>query len=307
MAVYVVEPRDFKVLWLVMADIALIPRDDPRFPRLLKETPDAPRALYVQGTLPETAQALAIVGTRRATPYGRKIAADFAEALGRTGAAIVSGLAYGIDAAAHEGALRSGAPTVAVLPCGLDLVYPRAHAKLAERILETGGAIISEYPPGTEPLQFRFLERNRIVSGLSNGVIIIEAPERSGALVTARLAAEQGREVFVVPGKPNEPQYRGSHALLRDGARLVTSPEDICEDLGIAPATADRVNAALDAGARVSATEADVLALLKENGPLSIDKLAERSNLGPHEIAQALALLALKGLVIESGVNYYAA
>src|SRR3989304_5964670 len=160
--------------------------------------------------------------------------------------------------------------------------------------------LVPEYPPGVEPFSFRFLERNRIVSGLARGVIIIEAPEKSGALVTARLALEQNRDVFVVPGKPNEPQYRGSHALLRDGARIVARPEEVLEDLGLAPGTADRADAALDG------TEADVLALLKENGPLSIDKLVERSNLGPHEITQALALLALKGLVIESGANYYA-
>ena len=280
--------------------IELVLRNDPRFPSLLLEAPDAPLALYAKGTLPPD-HALAIVGTRRATAYGEKTAHQFAATLGRAGAAIVSGLAYGIDAAAHEGALSVGAPTVAVLPCGLDLVYPRAHAKLAERILAAGGALVSEYPPGVEPFSFRFLERNRIVSGLARGVIIIEAPEKSGALVTARLALEQNRDVFVVPGKPNEPQYRGSHALLRDGARIVARPEDVLEDLGIAPGTADRADAALDG------TEADVLALLKENGPLSIDKLVERSNLGPHEITQALALLALKGLVIESGANYYAA
>lgn len=283
-----------------MADIKLIARDDPAFPHLLKEAPDAPRALYVKGTLPETEVALAIVGTRRATPYGRKIAADFAEALGRAGAAIVSGLAYGIDAAAHEGALRGGAPTVAVLPCGIDRVYPRAHEKLAERILAAGGAVVSEYPPGAESFRWNFLERNRIVSGLSKGVIIIEAPEKSGALTTARLALEQNREVFVVPGRPSEPQYRGSHALLRDGARLVAKPEDVCEDLGIASQAADRAPAAL------GETEADVLALLKENGPLSIDKLVERSNLGPRKITQTLALLALKGLVVEDGANYFA-
>lgn len=284
-----------------MGQIEFVDRDDIRFPKLLKEIPGAPRALYIKGTLADDAAVrIAIVGTRKATAYGQKTAADFAEALGRAGAHIVSGLAYGIDAAAHEGALRSGTPTVAVLPCGIDRVYPRSHQKLAERILAAGGALVSEYPPGTELFKSSFLERNRIVSGLSSGVVIIEAPEKSGALVTARHAAEQGREVFVVPGKPSEPQYRGSYALLRDGARIVARPEDVCEDLGIAP------KAAPNTGAALGETETNVLTLLKADGPLSIDKLAERSNLGPREISQALALLALQGLVAESGATYYA-
>jgi DNA processing protein len=282
-----------------MEDIDFINIDNPRFPLLLKEIPSCPSGLYVKGKLPEAEIALAIVGTRRATTYGLKIAADFAEKLGQAGVLIVSGLAYGIDAAAHEGALRAGAPTVAVLPCGLDTVYPRSHKKLAERILAGGGALVSEYQPGTAPFKQNFLERNRIVSGLANGVIIIEAPEHSGALVTARFAADQGREVFAVPGKPFEPNYKGSHALIRDGARLVTSPEDVLEDLGIKKEM-PHISAVLK-----DETEERIIALLKEHGALSIDKLAQYSNLEPREISRALALLVLNGLVEENGITYF--
>lgn len=283
--------------------IGLALRDDPSFPALLREAPDAPFALYVKvkGTFPAADLRLAIVGTRSATAYGRKIAADFAETLGRAGAVIVSGLAYGIDASAHEGALKGNAPTIAVMPCGLDCVYPSAHTKLAERIIASGGALVGEYPPGAESFPSRFLERNRIVSGLARGVIIIEAPARSGALVTARLALEQNREVFVVPGKPNEPQYEGSHALVRAGARLVSRPEDVVEDLGITLEPADRREKPT-----LSEMEERVLSCLKAKGPLSVDKLIEESELEPPAIIQALALLALKDLVIESGVNFYA-
>ncbi|MDP3947307.1 MAG: DNA-processing protein DprA [bacterium] len=291
--------------------IRILLRNDSAFPALLREAPGAPLGLYIKGTIPpsplhnkvEGSLIIAIVGTRNATAYGLATAKRFAETLGRLGVPIVSGLAYGIDAAAHEGALSANAPTVAVLPCGLDSIYPRAHAKLAERILAADGAIVSEYPPGTTPLPFRFLERNRIVSGLATGVIIIEAPEKSGALVTARMALEQNRDVFVVPGKPNEPQYRGSHALLRDGARIVTSPEDVWEDLGGGPLPAASAEITME---QLPKIEASLLALLTARGPRSIDKLVLESNLEPSAITQALAFLALKDLVIEDGINYCA-
>ncbi len=171
------------------------------------------------------------MGTRKATSQGRFIAKEIAKKLSEMGMVIVSGLAMGIDTAAHEGALAGAGRTIAVLACGLDNIYPRQNENLAKKIIGTGGAVISEYPVGTEAFKNQFLERNRIVSGLCIATIVVEAPRESGALVTARLAAEQGREVFVFPGPTNHPNYHGSHKLIRDGARLVSSIDDILEDL----------------------------------------------------------------------------
>jgi len=175
---------------------------DPGYPPLLRETSPAPLALYVRGAIPRNAaQAVAIVGTRRATPEGNRLAQQFGRELADAGCAIVSGLALGIDAAAHEGALETdGTACIAVLANGLDRVYPEANRRLAEKIIAAGGAIVSEYPPGEHPLKYRFLERNRIISGIANGTLIIEAPEASGSLATAGFALEQNRDVFVVPG-----------------------------------------------------------------------------------------------------------
>ena len=178
--------------------------------------------------------AIAIVGTRRATPDGKSTARRFAAELARAGIVIVSGLAFGVDAAAHEGCLDAEGKTVAVLACGLANIYPRNNEPLAKKILAQGGAIISEYPPDMPAYPSRFLERNRIVSGLSKGTLVIEAPERSGSLATARFALEQNRDVFVVPGPIAHPNFKGSHALIRQGAELVTTPEDILESYGIA-------------------------------------------------------------------------
>ncbi len=206
---------------------------DSEYPALLKEIPNAPKMFYLLGELPpDDLIKIAIVGTRKASSAGRRFAKELAQKLAEYGAVIVSGLAMGIDTAAHEGAILAGGKTIAVLANGLDTIYPAQNENLAKKILDYGGAIISEYPPQTPSFPNQFLERNRIVSGLSIATIVIEAPERSGSLVTARLAAEQGREVFIAPGSIDNPNYRGSHQLIRDGARLVTSIEDIMEDLG---------------------------------------------------------------------------
>jgi len=201
------------------------------YPDLLKEIPDAPLALYVRGEIP-TGETVAIVGTRRATPEGKNIAREMAESLGRAGVTVVSGLALGIDAVAHEGSLIGKGKTVAVLASGLDNIYPRQNERLAMEILKNGGGLVSEYPLESEPLPYRFLERNRITSGLaSKGVIIIEAPQKSGAIATAGFAGEQGRDVYVVPGNIRHPNWRGSHKLIRDGGRLVTTIAELFEDM----------------------------------------------------------------------------
>lgn len=202
------------------------------FPRLLKELPDPPMLLYVRGDFARTdALSIAIVGTRGATQYGRSQAERFARALARGGLTIVSGLARGIDAAAHLGALEVGGRTIAVLSSGVAEIYPPQHVELSERIA-VNGVLMSEMPPGAKPKKGMFPHRNRLISGLSLGTIVIEAAERSGALITARLAGEQGREVFALPGMVTSPNSRGCHRLIKDGAHMIQDPEDVLDELG---------------------------------------------------------------------------
>ncbi len=205
---------------------------DTEFPRVLRELPDPPMLLFIRGSLVKTdALALAIVGTRGASQYGRSQAERFSRSLARAGLTIVSGLARGIDAAAHMGALEAGGRTVAVLSSGVAEIYPPQHQALAEQIVGRG-ALVSEMPPGTKPRKGMFPQRNRLISGLALGTLVIEAAEHSGALITARLAGEQGREVFALPGLVSNPNSRGCHRLIRDGAYLVEDPDDIIQQLG---------------------------------------------------------------------------
>jgi DNA processing protein len=203
---------------------------DPRYPGPLLESPDPPLLLYVQGDPRHLAQrSIAIVGSRRPSAQGTDNAREFARALADAGYVVVSGLALGIDGAAHEGALAGGGPTVAVVGTGLDRVYPRRHLDLARRIA-AHGALVSEYLPGTPPLPEHFPQRNRIIAGLSAGTLVVEAALQSGSLITARLANEAGRDVFAIPGSIHAPQSRGCHALIRDGAKLVESAADVLDE-----------------------------------------------------------------------------
>ena len=294
------------------AQISCISRNDDDFPELLKEIPSAPLNLYVLGNLSglkAEEPKIAIVGTRKATEQGRTLAKELAKKLSEKGITIVSGLAMGIDTAAHEGAVAGQGKTIAVLANGLDSIYPRQNENLAKRILEFGGAIISEYPTGTPAYESQFLERNRIVSGLCAATIIIEAPERSGSLVTARLAAEQGREVFVFPGPHNHPNYRGSHKLIRDGARLVASIEDILEDLGLenpnfkTPNPKQIQNSKLE---RIKDENQLLIIKAVENAgePLSIDKIIKLTKLEPQTANQTIALLVIEEIIKETERGY---
>ncbi len=220
-------------LALRRADISVCSREEEEYPELLSRIVGAPDALFYQGILSIPGErAVAIVGSRRETRYGREQAFRIARDLAAQGVTVVSGLAYGIDTAAHQGALEGGGRTLAVLGSGLLRLYPPENKDLAKRIVETGGALISEFPPLAEPLAFRFPFRNRIVSGLSHGVLLVEAREKSGALITVGHALEQGREVFALPGPVDQPASAVPNRLLRDGARPVTSAADIMEDLG---------------------------------------------------------------------------
>ncbi len=272
---------------------------DSAYPPLLRETVGGPALIYARGALPRTEDTcVAIVGTRKATREGMTLARETGEALARKGIVIVSGLALGIDGAAHEGALRAGGRTAAVLANGLDSVYPRAHEHLADRILDGGGCLISEYPEGTPSYPSQFLARNRIVSGLSVATVVIEAPLRSGSLATARNAIEQGREVFIFPGDTRNRNYAGSHALIRTGARLVTSAEDILEDLGFASDTSALSSEKL---LTLDADETAILALLHEaRAALPVDRIIEATGLPPGVVGEKLTLLLLEDLIEES-------
>ncbi|MCL4403956.1 DNA-processing protein DprA [Patescibacteria group bacterium] len=280
--------------------------EDPRYPELLRQIQYPPRSVFCLGAPPRSDEpAVAIVGTRKATPEGRLFARRLAKELSRAGLSIVSGLAIGIDGAAHEGALDGGGRTVAVLASGLDNIYPRAHEGLAKRIIESGGGVLSEYPPGTLPLQHRFLDRNRIIAGLALATVIVEAPEHSGALATARYAAESGRDVMVVPGAAGHPNYAGSHMLLRAGARLIASAGDVLEDIEIAlqncgfgPIKVDK------ATEEPGAEDGAIIGALKAHGPLTIDKLAELVNLETHIVLERLTYLMLRGRVAETQGRY---
>jgi len=234
-------------------------------------------------------QRLAIVGSRNPTPQGQANAHQFAQALSQTGVCIVSGLALGVDGAAHEGALEGGSPTIAVVGTGLDRVYPKRHLNLAHRIAAQG-AIVSEYPLGTPPLAAHFPQRNRLIAGLSQGTLVVEAALQSGSLITARLAAEQGREVFAIPGSIHAPQSKGCHALIRQGAKLVESANDILEDLRLP------TSSSLPFDAPSSAKEDALLEALGHD-PVSLDALQARTGLDTATLQARLLELELEGQV----------
>ena len=275
-----------------------------------------PQSLYVEGQphalnllerLPE--HGLAIVGTR----YPQSRSRDFTQRLIRdlrgSDLIIISGLALGIDAAAHRGALAGGGRTIAVLGNGIDEIYPAQNEKLANEILNTGGAIVSEYGPGEPSFRQNFIHRNRIISGLSVAVVVVEAPMKSGALATAGFAAEQGRSVFVVPGPVTHPNYIGSHGLVRDGAILVTKARDILEDLGLLQETEMRKQETgireLPPQLNLDTHESLILEVIKNTGePIYVDRIASIAKLEAQVVNQSLTGLLLKGLIRETNGRY---
>jgi len=277
--------------WAGGAGRGAIVLGDAEYPPLLLQTADPPLLLYVEGdSALLSAPSLAIVGSRNPTAQGADNARAFAAQLGRDGWVIVSGLAMGIDAAAHEGALDAGAATLAVVGTGPDIVYPARHAALARRIAERG-VLISEFAPGTPPLRENFPQRNRLIAGLTRGTLVVEAALKSGSLITARLAAEAGREVFAIPGSIHAPQSRGCHALIRQGARLVESAADVLEELGTPAAVAAA------AGAAVDPPSADPLLDALGQDPVTLDALSARTGWGAAELNARLLELELDGRV----------
>lgn len=287
---------------LAAAGVHAIAWPDERYPKLLRHVANPPAVLYVRGELrPEDDLAVAVVGTRLPTPYGRQVAQKLAGELASKGVTIASGLARGIDAEAHRAAIAAGGRTVAVLGSGLDVMYPREHAALAREIAQHG-AVLSDYPLGTKPDAVHFPARNRIVSGLSLGTIVIEAGEISGALITARFAGEQGRDVFAVPGSIFSKQSFGVHRLIQDGAKLVASTQDVLDELNlglvahqlempVAPTPEDPVEAAL-------------LASLSTE-PRHIDEVARAAQMPVAQVSSTLTLMELKGLVRQVGALSY--
>ncbi|MEO6029880.1 MAG: DNA-processing protein DprA [Candidatus Binatia bacterium] len=277
---------------IVAGGARLIALDDAEYPELLRELHDAPLYLIAKGARLADGPAVAIVGARRATPYGLEIARVLAEGLAHAGVAVVSGLARGIDGAAHEGALAARGATAAVLGCGVDVVYPPEHRELAARVAEQG-TLLSERPMGTQPLPSHFPARNRILAGMTQGTVVVEAAERSGSLITARLANESGREVFAVPGRIDSPLSFGAHLLIRDGATLVRDVDDVLEQ--IAPAL--RARAAMRPGAKpTEAGDAEILDALN-GGPASLDDLIRQIGRPASEIIAMMLDLELRGLV----------
>jgi len=277
----------------------LLPIADEGYPPLLREIDDPPPLLFVRGAFSDRDDlAIAVVGTRKRSPYGEQVAGQLTRDLIRRGFTVVSGLAMGIDADAHRATLDAGGRTVAVTACGIDMNYPSGNADLRERIAEDG-AVISELAMGVPPTRDRFPQRNRIIAGLSLGTVVIEAPSKSGALITAGLAGEYGRGVFAVPGNITSPVSRGSHALLRDGALLVETAEDIVEGLGIMLEAVPEREPAAERERKLDDLPADqqqVLAALSHQ-PRNIDDVAIDCGLPLPQVSAALMLLEVKGFV----------
>lgn len=292
-------------------EINSITIEDKNYPESLKKIKDPPKALYLKGRLEPEESRFAMVGARLCSAYGKQTALEIAGKLAEAGLTIVSGLAPGIDTFVHEAVLERirlrppgfGGRAIAVLGTGLDKksIYPQSNLKLAERILETGGCLISEYPPGTQGARFTFPRRNRIISGLSIGMLVIEAKEKSGALITAGFAREQKRKVFAVPGSIYSLNSKGCNGLIKTGAKLVESADDILEELNLSRSSGGKGNHLTGENAE----ENLILEALRE-GPSYIDKIIGETKLSAAETAGSLAVLEIKGKVRNLGGNVFA-
>ena len=328
-------------------DIFVLTQQDALYPQRLGNIFDPPLLLYGRGSMPmfDSEMAVSVVGTRNCTPYGLRMAEQFGYGLGRQGAIVVSGLARGIDGAAHRGALRSGGFTAAVLGCGVDVVYPVSNRRLYEDILSSG-VILSEYPPGTEPAPWRFPARNRIISGLTLATLVVEAPEKSGALITAATALEQGRDVFAVPGPLDSPHSLGCNRLIRDGAGLAMDSWDLLraysgryphklhpeeetlpplpresrqekpeekpeETVPAEPLSAEPEKPALPVldlekdGEKFTRAQIAVLRILDDKKPMLIDDLAARTDIPMRQILSAVTMLEIDGLIRQEGMRMF--
>jgi DNA processing protein len=276
--------------------------NDSTYPNNLKDLSNAPLVLYVLGNLNRNdSNAVSIVGTRKITAYGKSVTENFAYELAQVGVTIISGLALGIDAVAHRAALEAGGRTIAVLASGLDTITPASNKWIADRIIKNGcGAIVSEYPLGVKPLKNFFANRNRIISGMSKAVIVVEGRQKSGTLLTASAAAEQGREVFAVPGQVTSPMSEAPHFLIKNGAKIAFSAKDVLDDLDL------QLKVDKEAVEKVMPSDELEKKILKiiENEPLHIDEIVRKSKLTMSDVSSKLTMMELKGLVKNSGGMY---
>src|SRR6266545_4067864 len=296
---------DLEKVWarIESQGIKILTWKDEIYPQRLKEIEQPPPVLYVRGDyLPDDLFAVAIVGTRRVTPYGRQITEELASYLATNGITVISGLARGVDAIAHQTALKAGGRTIGVLSSGVDKIYPPEHRALAERMMERG-AIVSDYAPGTPPEASNFPPRNRIISGLSLAVVVVEAGQTSGALITAEFAAEQGREVFAVPGSILAPQSKGTNKLIQNGALPLLSVNDLMQALDL---TRMGEHKAARKVIPADETEARLMNVLGDE-PLHVDEIRSQTELPIEKDSATLALMELKGMVRQvGGMNYVA-
>lgn len=304
---FVLTRRDVSLdkIWENIQDlgITVLTWGDDGYPTRLKELSPSPPVLYIRGEIQaDDHWAVAIVGTRRITAYGNQVTERIATRLAHAGVTIVSGMARGIDGVAHKAALDAGGRTFAVLGCGVDRIYPPEHRKLAEKIMERG-ALISDFPPGTAPEASNFPPRNRIISGLSMATVVVEAGKKSGALITAAFAAEQGREVFAVPGNVLAPQSQGTNRLIQDGARVLLDPQEILEVLDLTRITEQ---SAARTVLPSNAQEAQLFGILSHD-PMHVDEIRNQTSLNIEEVTSTLALMELKGMVRQVGGMRYTA
>jgi DNA processing protein len=286
------------------ANIQIIPLDDDEYPQLLKTIPDPPLVLYVRGRLLKEEITVALVGSRKATPYGLNASHSLARDLAAAGITVVSGLARGIDAGAHNATMEAGGRTVAVLGSGVDVIYPSEHKMLANKIAQNG-AVVSEFPLGTAPNRDHFPVRNRIISGLSRLVIVVEASDKSGSLITARMAAEQGREVMAVPGTIFNEQSRGCNSLIKDGAALVRNAEDVIAELPQQIAERLLAREEISREDHLTEIEKNIIGLLSFDQPSHVDQIAQRSGIKSQELLGTLVNLELKNYITQiPGKNF---
>lgn len=298
-----------------MSKFRIITPKDKGYPKLLKEIPDPPQKLWVRGEIKkEDEKAIAVVGARRATNYGREVTEELVNALVVAGLTIVSGMARGIDSCAHKAALEAGGRTIAVLGSGIDVIYPPENKKLYEEIAKAG-AVISEFEPGTLPNAWNFPQRNRIIAGLSLGVLVCEAAEKSGSLITAGYAGEFGREVFAVPGPIYSKMSAGTAALIKDGAKLVYSTKDILDELGALPAAGfvlglgrwglEEVPENLPRKVAPDTSELKVILELLQDEPKHIDAIIKETGLSASKVSSLLSMAEIYGVVKHLGAGMY--
>ncbi|MFH0801359.1 MAG: DNA-processing protein DprA [bacterium] len=279
-------------------DYEIVERQDPAYPALLKKIHYPPQRLYVRGRLIGDEMCVAVVGARKASSYGKMVAEYLGEELAHRGIAVVSGMARGVDTAAHRGALRAGGRTIAVLGCGIDVVYPQENRGLMEEIAKSG-AVITEFTPGEEPKPWHFPARNRIISGMALGTVVVEAGERSGSLITANFALEEGREVFAVPGQIKSPGSQGTHALIKQGAKLVEDIQDVLEELQLSIENRGKPRRAVP-----TSEEQKLLVSLGSEGRHTDEVIAE-SGMSAAQVTALLAVMELKGLVRRNPGNIF--